>query len=198
MSHSLNKTLHPPRKRRESSFRPAIAAVIERRIAAQEPLAIRAIIAEAGGGSTDTVREELARAGVDAAARMLVGDRIRNYAEREASLRAQLQHVTSERDTLRQANVVLEQAVRTAAEPSKVLEQQVAEIDRRVRGAVEEMLRETARLRRARQKGTETVIVPDATLEARYQKLVHDHAVLVERFHRLRGLYFEATGEHFE
>lgn len=197
MSQTAKNTLHP-RKRRESSFRRAIAAAIARRIASNESLSIRAVIAEAGGGSTDTVRQELERAGVDAAARMLVGDRIRSYAEREATLRAQLKHVTSERDTLSRTNALLEHAVRSAAEPSKVLEQQVADIDRRVRGAIEEMLREASRLRRVREKGSETVIVPDAVLEARYQQLVQDHARLVEKFNRLRGLHFEATGEHFE
>lgn len=190
--------LHHRSRRSASSYRQAIASAIARRISTGEPLSIRAILSEAGGGSTDTVREELQNAGQNEGARMLQGDRIRSSAEREAALRDQLKQVSAERDALRTANSILERAIRTAAEPSKILEHQVSEIERRVRGSIEEVLREAARFRRAREKGVETVIVADATLEARYQQLVQDHGHLIEKFNRLRSRFFEATGEYFD
>lgn len=195
--HSTKRSLLHPR-RSAASYRQAIATAIQRRIAHNESLAIRAIIAEAGGGSTDTVREELERAAVSAGARMLHGDHVRIPAEREAALREQLRHVTSERDMLSKANAVLERALRSASQPSQVIERQVSEIERRVQEAIEKVLHEASRLRRARERGTETVVVPDATLEARYQQLVQDHARLIEKFNRLNSRYFDATGEHFD
>lgn len=196
-AHTTKRSLQHAR-RSAASYRQAIASAIKRRIAHHESLAIRAIIAEAGGGSTDTVREELERAAVHAGARMLRGDQVRIPAEREAALREQLRHVTSERDTLRKANEVLEQALRSASQPSQVIERQVSDIERRVQEAIEKVLHEASRLRRVRERGTETVVVPDATLEARYNQLVQDHARLIEKFNRLNGRYFEATGEHFD
>lgn len=186
------------RARRAKSFRQSIASAIARRMATGEALSIRSIIAEAGGGSADTVREELAKVSAHEAARLLHGDALRSSAEREAALRDQLQRCERERATLAEANKHLVEALRASAKPSAVLEHQVAEIGAQVRGALGEVLREAARLRRMREKGSETVIVPDALLEARHQRLVQEHAALIERYQRLRTLYHEATGEFFE
>lgn len=167
----------------------------------KESLAIRAIIAEAGGGSTDTVREELERAARLEAAPMVSGNKHLQPPEREAALRAQLNLVTSERDALRKGNMALEHALRRASQSQsslQVIEHQVSEIERRVQGAIKQILREAARLRRVRARSMEAVVVPDATLEARYNKLILDHARLIAKFTRLNGLYFEATGERFE
>lgn len=186
------------RVRRAKSFRPAIASAIARRLAAGDPLAIRDIIAEAGGGSTDTVREELGRIGITEAARLLEGDAIRSYAEREAALRVQLERSSRECAALRSENALLREAIQRAAEPSKILEFQVGEIGREVREAVQELIKETIRIRRTRERGTDTVTVPDAALEARYKRLVADNGSLAAKFMTLRRVYFEATGKDFD
>lgn len=189
---------HHARQRRAGTFRQAIVSAIHRRIALSEPLTIRAILSEAGGGSTTTVRDELKKISIDEGKRFLDGDVIRSFAEREAALRGRLQDLDGEAETLRRSNEALKAALSKASEPSVVLERQVSDIGRDVRGAVQEVLREVTRIRKSRERSTETVNTVDPLAEARLQRILADHAALVEKHRKLKTLYFEATGETFD
>lgn len=189
-------------KREVKSRRAAIRKAIDRRIKNGESLAIRKILEEAGGGSTDTVREELNLASEQAATALISGHEGRNQAERESTLRERLATECSKNRALTIENQRLNSALDAAAKPSAMMLERFSHFESNMRGLMEtskeasgRMLLEANRLTKIQTAEARTKVEADPLTEARYARLSQDYAALVSKYEKLRSLYCEKTGE---
>ena len=191
-----------PRKREVKSRRAEIRRVIEQRIKSGEPLTIRKILEEAGGGSTATASEELKLATEHAASALITGHGGRNQAEREATLRKRLDSECLKNRALTIENERLNAALDAAAKPSAMMLERFSHFESNMRGLMEtskeasgRMLFEANRLTKIQTAEARTKIEADPLTEARYAKLSQEYAALVSKYEKLRSMYCEKTGE---
>jgi hypothetical protein len=175
----------PSRKPRSvHSKRGAIRAAIVRRLATAEPLSIRAILKEAGGGSTDTAREELASLKpADARiAQALTGHTMRNVGEEICALRTALD-ASLQREAMLGAEVA---GLReTVASSARTIEYLVSRHDDTYRQMLVDLdsFREAAKtvpeLKAATDRPVRPAaveIIPDLVLEGKYRLQVQANA----------------------
>jgi len=201
MRSTLEATVPRP-KRQTHSLRAEIRAAIAKRIEAHQPLTIQAIKTDVGGGSSDTIRQELNLAMEENANRVLRGHAARNHAEREEALRAQLAQAQAANSGLMAEIEALRRALTSAAEPSEMMLQRFSTFESDLRyhlrttgNAAARMIKEAERLQSVRETGVERVVEADPVTEARLQRTVDELMRLSARHERLRSLYFEKTGE---
>ena len=184
----------PSRKPRSvHSKRGAIRAAIVRRLAAAESLNIRAILQEAGGGSTDTAREELATLKpADARiAQALVGHTMRNVGQEICALRTALDASLQRESTLGAEVAGLRETVATSA---RTIEYLVSRHDDTYRQMLIDLdsFREAARMVPALKAAADrpvraaaVEIIPDLVLEGKYRLQVQENA---RQHQRIRDL----------
>ena len=184
------------------SRRAAIRKAIQNMIREGRSLTVRAVLDEAGGGSTTTARQEIDIAMSEAATRLVNGASALSGAERETALRERLYSANKRVEMLEMENSHLARALESASGPSRLMLDRFALFESDMRGVVEgskeasqRILHEAKRLKSIETTVTREKPASDTLLEARFNKLTVDYAKLTQRYEKLRSQYFEKVGD---
>lgn len=190
-------------------FRPIIRAVIRRRIAAGVDLSVREIRKEAGGGSNNTILDEIRLAMSTLTADALPEARERSTVEQVKHLYSKL--IATERtneilrtkiSTLERTIEGLQTVIESASGPKGILLDRLMHLEERIKERDERSLEELRGLVQGAKgliqqiptEGIQRVVEKDPLLEGRHQVLLREHAALIKRHDALRSAYFQETG----
>lgn len=179
-------------KRTVKSRRASIRLAIRRRIKFHESLSVRAILAEAGGGSTTTVREELALVTGNTVALSQVGHfGHQSQVEELAALKSALADALKREASLVAENNSLRRLISEQGASQTYLLGRLDDSYRQLLVSVDNY-REKAKVAQiAADQPPKTVIkeilVEDTVLKAQYQARVQENALLSKTINELRG-----------
>lgn len=182
-----------PRPRAVRSRRLDIRAEIYRRMASGESLAIRQIIHAVGGGSTDTVSQELAAlsSGDAKVAEALKGHRLRNRDEERMALRSALDASLEREAALRAENQGLRQIVEQTGSTMSYLVARHDDVFRMLMTSIDEYRDKKAAadavLTNPPTTVTKEVFIEDPLLEARYKVKIRELADAHRQINQLQA-----------
>ena len=201
--------ISPPIPSKKTRFRTAIREIIARRIRAGEGLVVRDIRAEAGGGSNNTILDEIRTALNSISAEQLPGLQELSLVDRLKTMSQQLRSLEQQKEALEtrlaeQSRTIegLRAVIDSASGPKGILLDRLMHLEEHIRVRDEKSLEETRKLIQAAQhlvkqiptEGVQRVVEKDLVLEGRHQVLIREHASLLARHERLRSAYFQETG----
>ncbi len=206
---SLTAPLTSPFSAKKTRYRTIIRQIIARRIRSGQDLVVRDIRAEAGGGSNNTILDEIRTALNSMSPEQLPGFQERSLVDRLKATSQQLRFFEQQNDALEarvaeQARTIegLRAVIDSASGPKGILLDRLMYLEEHIRARDERSLEETRRLVDAAQQlvkqipseGIQRVVEKDVLLEGRHQALLREHTALLGRHERLRSAYFQETG----
>lgn len=191
-------------------FRPIIRSVIRRRIAAGADLSVREIRKEAGGGSNNTILDEIRLAMSTLTADTLPEAQERSTVERIKLLYSKLIATERTNEILRTKISTLEKTIdglqaiiESASGPKGILLDRLMDLEERIKERDERSLEQLRGLVQGAKglieklptESIQRVVEKDPLLEARHQVLLREHSALLRRHDALRSAYFQETGK---
>lgn len=191
-------------------FRPIIRTIIRRRIAAGVDLSVREIRKEAGGGSNNTILDEIRLAMSTLTGDALPESQERSTVERIKHLYSKLVAAERINETLHAKIFHLERTVdglqaiiESASGPKGILLDRLMNLEEHIKQRDERSLEELRSLVQGAKgliqqlptEGIRRVVEKDPLVEGRHQVLLREHAELLKRHDALRSAYFQETGK---